>query len=104
MGQIEITDENLEVLVIDDELARPVLTLHQYGKGKCYFLNTWTYPGALDQDEGPGSLMGSSGLLGYIYRAIANRCRGNVYTTDDKAKPGKECNYVACLLYTSRCV
>lgn len=95
MGQIEITDENLEVLVIDDELARPVLTLHQYGKGKCYFLNTWTYPGALDQDEGPGSLMGSSGLLGYIYRAIANRCRGNVYTTDDKVKPGKECNYVA---------
>ncbi len=95
MGNIEVTDENIEVLVIDDEEARPIVTLHHYGKGKCYFLNTWTYPGALDMDEGPGSLVGSSGLLGYIYRAIANENRGYVWITDDKVKPGKECDYVA---------
>lgn len=70
MGQIEITDENLEVLVIDDELARPVLTLHPVWKGKMLLSQHLDYPGALDQDEGPGSLMGSSGLLGYIYRPL----------------------------------
>lgn len=95
MGKIEITDPNLEVLVIDDEEARPIVTLHRYGKGKCYFLNTWTYPGALDIDEGPGSLINSAGLPGYIYRTIANENRGYVWITDDKDKPGEECNYVA---------
>ena len=98
MGNVEVTDENLEYLVIDDELARPILTLHKYGKGQCYFLNTWTYPGALDNDEGPGAVMNSSGLMGYIYRTIANDNRGNVYITDDKVKPGEECNYV-CYSY-----
>lgn len=95
MGDIEITDENIEVLAIDDEQANPVLTLHKYGKGKSYFLNTWTYPGAIGKDEGPGAVMDSSGLLGYIYRAIANEHRGYVWITDDKIKPGKECDYVA---------
>lgn len=95
MGKIEVTDENLEVLVIDDEKAHPIVTLHRYGKGKCYFLNTWTYPGALDMDEGPGSLINSAGLLGSIYRAIANGHRGFVWITDDKIKPGKESDYIA---------
>jgi len=95
MGRIEITDKSLEVLAIDDEYAYPIVTLHRYGKGNCYFLNTWTYPGALDMDEGPGGLMNSGGLPGYIYRAIANEHRGNVWITDDKLKPGKECDYVA---------
>lgn len=95
MGKIEITSENLEVLVIDDEEECPIVTLHRYGKGKCYFLNTWTYPGALDVDEGPGALMDSAGLLGYIYRAIANEHRGYVWITDDKIEPKSECDYVA---------
>jgi hypothetical protein len=95
LGKIDITDENLEILIVDDEQARPVVTLHHYGKGKCYFLNTWTYPGALAIDEGPGSLLGSAGLLGYIYRAIANDSRGYVWISDDKTKPGASCDYVA---------
>ncbi len=95
MGDIEITDKDLEILVIDDEKASPILALHHYGKGKCYFLNTWTYPGALDIDEGPGSMINTAGLLGYIYRAIANEHRGYVWITDDKMKPGNECNYIA---------
>ena len=81
--------------MIDDEQERPVVTLHRAGKGKCYFLNTWTYPGALDLDEGPGSVVGSAGLMGYIYRAIANEARGSVWITDDGETPGPECDYVA---------
>lgn len=98
MGDLELTDDKLEILVIDDEEARPIVTRHRYGKGKCYFLNTWTYPGALDVDEGPGSLIDSGGLMGYIYRAIANESRGNVYITDDKQNPGVECKYI-CYSY-----
>ncbi len=98
MGDMEITDSNLEILAIDDEEARPILTRRRYGKGKCYFLNTWTYPGALDIDEGPGSLMHASGLMGYLYHTIANESRGNVYITDDTCAPGVECKYI-CYSY-----
>ena len=72
-----------------------MLTLHRYGKGKCYFLNTWAYPGASDLDEGPGSVMDSAGMLGCIYRSIANENRGYVYITDDKKASGEVCRYVA---------
>ncbi len=95
LGDVEVTDPALEILSIDDEQARPVVTRHCLGKGSCVFLNTWTYPGALDMDEGPGSVCGSAGLLGYIYRAIANESRGHVYITDDRRVPGAECDYVA---------
>ena len=95
VGQIEATDPELQVLITDDEIGRPVLTLHRYGKGKCYFLNTWAYPGASDLDEGPGSVMDSAGMLGCIYRSIANENRGYVYITDDKKAPGEVCRYVA---------
>ncbi len=95
LGQVELTAENLEILAVDDEQGRPLLTLHRYGKGKCYFLNSWAYPGALDLDEGPGGLIGSAGLPGYIYRAIAKENRGHVWITDDKQNPGPNCDYVA---------
>ena len=95
IGNIEAVDPNLEVVITDDETNRPVLLLHHYGKGKCYFLNTWAYPGALDLDEGPGSIMGSGGMIGCIYRMIANENRGYVYITDDEKAPGEVCKYVA---------
>ncbi|MDY3286177.1 MAG: hypothetical protein SOX31_06355 [Eubacteriales bacterium] len=95
LGDVEITDPELEILAIDDEQARPVVTRHRLGRGSCILLNTWTYPGALDMDEGPGGVYGSSGLLGYIYRAVANESRGHVYITDDKRVPGTECDYVS---------
>lgn len=95
MGDLEITDPDLETLVIDDEQARPIVTMHRYGKGQCCFVNTWSYPGSLDQDEGPGSVIGSSGLMGYLYRMIANENRGDVYITDDQKRPGAQCDYIA---------
>lgn len=95
VGNIEVTDPDLETVITDDEIGRPVLTLHRYGNGKCYFLNTWTYPGALDLDEGPGSVMDSAGIIGCIYRMIANESRGYVYITDDEKAPGEICRYIA---------
>lgn len=93
MGKAEITDPELEVLITDDEQGLPVVTMHKYGKGKCCFLNTWTYPGALDNDEGPGGLTNSHGLVGCIYRMLAEESRGEVYITCESDR--RRCDYIA---------
>jgi len=94
LANIEITDPELEKLVVDDEIERPVVTLHKLGKGKVYTLAAWTYPGAFDVDEGPGSMPDTQGLLGCIYRHIAETNRPNVYITDDGKTTGKACRRV----------
>ncbi|MEO6908681.1 MAG: hypothetical protein ABI210_12415 [Abditibacteriaceae bacterium] len=94
MGNIEITDPNIEVLAVDDEQASPLVLRHKLGKGEVYFLNSWAYPGAFEQDFGPGSTRYSPGLVGYIYRHIANKLRGTIWITDDKNVPGMECEYI----------
>lgn len=94
MGRIEITDPDAEVLVVDDEEADPLVLRRKYGKGEVYFLNSWAYPGAFDQDYGPGSTRTSPGLVGEIYRHIAGRVRGTVYLTDDGRQPGEECRFL----------
>lgn len=93
MGDVEFTGE-VEVLATDDEEFRPVLWRHRLGRGEVYFLNTWAYPGALDQDFGPGSQPGSAGLVGYVYRAIARKARGNVWISDDRIDAGPECAFI----------
>lgn len=95
LGNAEITDPEIQVLMIDDEEGRPVLTRHRLGKGCCWFLNTWSYPGAVHEDEGPGAVNGSDGLIGEIYRAIVKQCRGHVYITDDTIDPGDECRFIS---------
>lgn len=94
MGNIEITDPDIEILAVDDEQADPLVLRRTYGEGKVYFLNSWAYPGAFDQDFGPGSTRHSPGLVGMIYRHIAKNARGNVYITDDRDEPRKECRYI----------
>jgi hypothetical protein len=94
MGDIEITDPNIEVLAVDDEEADPLVLRRKLGKGAVYFLNSWAYPGAFDQDFGPGSTRTSSGLVGMIYRHIAKNARGNVWITDDGDEPREECEYL----------
>jgi hypothetical protein len=94
MGDIEMTDKSAEILMVDDEKANPLLIRRKYGKGLVYFLNSWSYPGALDQDYGPGSRMDSPGLVGTIYRHIAAENRGSVWITDDRKTTGKECEYI----------
>jgi hypothetical protein len=50
----------------------------------------------MDIDEGPGSTTVSPGLIGFIYRQIAMRCRGQVWITDEmRTEPGSECNYIS---------
>ena len=94
MGDIEITDPDAEILVVDDEQGDPLLLRRRYGKGTVYFLNSWYYPGALNVDQGPGSTIDSPGLIGMIYQYIASANRGTVWITDDGSQPGSECNYV----------
>lgn len=94
MGNIEITDPDIEILAVDDEQANPLVLRHKYGKGEVYFLNSWAYPGAFDQDFGPGSTRHSPGLVGMIYRHIAKKARGHVWITDDGDEPGMECEYI----------
>ncbi len=94
MGDIEITDPAVEVLATDDEDFLPVVLRHRLGKGEVYFLNTWAYPGATDQDFGPGAPLGSPGLVGYIYKHIARKVRGAVWITDDGRDAGPECDFI----------
>lgn len=95
-GEIEITDKKAEVLLVDDEQSYPLLLRRKLGKGEVLFLNCWAYPGAWEADGGPGGRVGSTGLIGYIYRYLAKASRGSVYITDPKSdEPGKECEYIA---------
>lgn len=95
MGEIEITDPAIEVLAADDEEFQPVLLRRRLGKGQVYFLNTWAYPGATDQDFGPGAERDSIGLTGYVFRHIARQVRGAVWITDDQIDAGPECHFVS---------
>lgn len=95
MGDLEITDPDIDVLIVDDENAFPMLIRRKCGKGTVYFLNSWQYPGEINHDNGPGSTNDSPGMVGMIYRHIANLNRGEVWITDDGQKPGKESEYVS---------
>ena len=95
MGDIEITDPAAKILVVDDEQAAPILIKRKLGKGTVFFLNSWAYPGAINTDEGPGARTNSNGLIGTIYRHIAQLSRGDVWITDDRNAPGHECEFVA---------
>ncbi len=94
-GEIEITDRKAEILLVDDEEEYPLLLRRKLGKGEVYFLNSWAYPGAWESDDGPGGRVGSTGLMGYIYRHLAQLSRGSVWISDKGDTPGSECNYIA---------
>ncbi len=94
MGNIEITGSEVKTLVVDDEEGSPILLRHTLGKGEVFFLNTWDYPGGLNRDEGPGGFINSKGLIGTIYRYIAQLSRGSVWITDNQQEPGAECEYI----------
>jgi len=95
MGDVEIVDPQIEVLVVDDEYARPIVIRRRCGKGMVYFLNAWAYPGAMNTDEGPGARVNSKGLIGTIFQHIAETHRGDVWITDDGKKTGQASEYVA---------
>ncbi len=93
LGDVEFTDD-VEIMLCDDEDFRPLMFRHKFGKGEVYFLNAWAYPGALQDDFGPSAEVHSPGLIGYVYKHLANRCRGTIYITDDKVVPKQECEYI----------
>jgi hypothetical protein len=95
LGDIEICDPKMEVLAVEDEEMYPLLLRRHCGKGEVFFLNSWAYPGALDVDFGPGSVVDSKGLIGAVYQYIARLSRGRVWITDDQETPGAECEYIA---------
>lgn len=99
IGELEITDPKVKVLIADDEQFDPIVLSRQYGKGEVLFVNTWGYPGALDVDDGPGAVRGSTGLMGAVYAYVAKRARGHVYVTDDYENPGENCRYVNCTYF-----
>lgn len=96
MGDVEIRDPNMEALAVEDEEMMPLLFRRRCGKGEVFFLNSWAYPGALTADYGPGAYEGSKGLIGAVYQHIASLSRGKVWITDDGARPGPQCDHVAC--------
>ena len=94
-GEIEIVDPAVETLVVDDEEGYPLLIRRPCGKGEVYFLNSWAYPGAWEQDDGPGARVGSSGLMGCVMRHFARLSRGDVWISDDGVDPGHACDFIA---------
>ena len=94
-GLIDIVDSSAEILLVDDERSYPLLLRRKCGKGEVYFLNSWAHPGAWEQDDGPGGRVGSTGLMGYIFRHFAKLSRGDVWITDDGTDPCEECDYIA---------
>lgn len=93
LGDVEITGQ-VETLLVEDEEMDPILFRHPCGKGEVYFLNSWSYPGALAEDKGPGAEVNSPGIIGYVFKMLANKSRGTVFVTDDGFLPKTECEFI----------
>ncbi|MGI6098555.1 MAG: hypothetical protein ACOYD3_02230, partial [Kiritimatiellia bacterium] len=97
LGRLEITDPgSIEVLAADDEQFRPVIMRRKLGKGEIFFINSWVYPGGMNNDIGPGCTVDSKGLMGLLYSYIASISRGHVWITGpDMKAPDADCDYIA---------
>lgn len=97
LGDIEITDpDSIEVLAADDEKFQPFIIRRRLGKGEVFFINSWSYPGALNKDDGPGCTVDSKGLMGLLYAYIATISRGHVWITGQNAPtPDADCEHIA---------
>ncbi len=97
LGNIEMTDPSrIEVLAADDERFRPLILRCMSGKGQVFFINSWSYPGAINSDNGPGCTVDSKGLMGLLYGYIARISRGHVWITGpDFKQPDADCEYIA---------
>ncbi len=101
LGRIEIVDPgSIEVLAADDEQFRPLILRRKLGKGEVFFINSWAYPGALNNDNGPGCTNDSNGLMGLLYAYIASISRGHVWITGvNSSLPDDDCAYIAYSYY-----
>jgi hypothetical protein len=97
LGRVEITDpDSIDVLAADDEQFRPFILRRKLGAGEVFFINSWAYPGALNNDTGPGCTVDSKGLMGLLYGYIASISRGHVWITGpDFVNPDADCEFIA---------
>lgn len=98
LGDLEYTlpEDCYEALAVDDEELRPVILKCKVGKGEVYFLNTWSYPAAANQDVGTGAVVDSKGMVGELFAYVARKSRGNVFITGpDFERPDAECDYIS---------
>lgn len=98
LGNIEYTlpSDHYDLLAVDDEQMRPVILRCRVGKGEVYFLNTWSYPAAANQDVGPGAVADSKGMVGELYSYVARISRGHVFITGaDMECPDADCDYIS---------
>ena len=97
LGELEYTlpEECYKPIAVDDEEKRPVILKCKVGKGEVYFLNTWSYPAAANQDVGTGAVVNSKGMVGELYAYVARKARGHVFITGpDFERPDAECDYI----------
>ncbi len=97
LGELEFTNppENYELLAVDDEDMLPVIVRCKSGKGEVYFVNTWAYPGSLNQNNGAGALCDDRGLMDYLYEYVAKQGRGHVWITGpDFENPDEDCKWI----------
>ena len=97
LGELEYTNgpENYELLAVDDEDMLPVILRCKSGKGEVFFINTWAYPGSLNQNNGAGAMADDRGMMDYLYEYVAKLGRGHAWITGpDFENPDEDCKWI----------
>ena len=100
LGELEITDPELETLIIDQEAFKPLLLRRKLGKGQVFFLNSWYYPGIYGHDCEGEATTNSHGMFADIIRYIAKLARPQVFMTGKGLnEPDAECSFINLAAY-----
>lgn len=91
LGDIEITDPAVKVLVTEDERNHPIILERPLGKGKVIFINCWNFPSEMDIDEGPGAMTAPEGMITELYRYFASQVETTVKVTENGELPQYTC-------------
>lgn len=95
LGDLEITDPDMETLLFDAESCVPILLRRRLGGGEVFFLNSWLYPGAYADNCATRARPDDTGMIGTIFEYIAKITRSEVYVTGVGGDvPDRECSYV----------
>lgn len=97
LGEVEFTNppDQYEMIAVDDEDMLPVIIRCKSGKGEVFFINTWCYPGSLNNNNGPGAMDDDRGMIELLYEYMAMQGRGHLWITgDDFEKPDEDCKWI----------
>lgn len=92
LGELEITDPNIKVLVTEDECSHPIILERPLGKGKVVLINCWNFPAEMDIDEGPGAMTVPEGMITELYRYFASQTAPTVKVTENGKPPQYTCH------------